>query len=156
VTEILVGFNGALNAAEAQDLGIYHLTLAGKRGSFTARNARNIKLKGAVYGASSHTVELFVRKPFPRAKKVQLLVNGTPPSGLQDGLGRLIDGDRNGQPGGNAVAVLSRGGVSMTALAVGPTGAANGGVIAATVDALMELNALAGAVPSQRAGRKRQ
>jgi hypothetical protein len=41
-------------------------------------------------------------------------------------------------------------------VAFGPTGAANGGVSAATVDALMELNALAGVAPPQRPGRKRQ
>jgi hypothetical protein len=156
VTEILVGFNGALNAAEAQDLGIYHLTVAGKHGSFTARNARAIKLKGAVYNPANDTVALFTRKPFSLKKKVQLLVNGTPPSGLQDSSNRPIDGDGNGQPGGNAVRVLSRGGVSLAAVAFGPTGAANGGVSAATVDALIELNALAGVAPSQRPGRKRQ
>jgi hypothetical protein len=42
--------------------------------------------------------------------------NGLAPSGLQDSFGRLIDGDHNGQPGGNAVALLSRSGVKISAL----------------------------------------
>jgi hypothetical protein len=44
-------------------------------------------------------------------QRVQLTVNGGPKGGLQDSFGRLIDGDRNGQPGGNAVAILGKTGV---------------------------------------------
>jgi hypothetical protein len=36
--------------------------------------------------------------------------------GLQDSTGRLIDGDHDGQPGGDAVAVLRRRGVTLSAL----------------------------------------
>ena len=78
-----------------------------------------------------------------------------PPSGLQDGLGRLIDGNRDGQAGGNAVAVLTAGGVSLAALPAGPSGGANS-VSAATIDALLELNALASVTTSKRSGRHPQ
>ena len=74
-----------------------------------------------------------------------------PPSGLQDGLGRLIDGNRDGQAGGNAVAVLTAGGVSLAALPVGSAGNANS-VSAATIDALLELNALASVTTPKRPG----
>jgi hypothetical protein len=37
---------------------------------------------------------------------------------LNDALGRLIDGDDDGSPGGNAVAVLQRGGVVISEIAV--------------------------------------
>jgi hypothetical protein len=76
--------------------------------------------------------------------------------GLQDSVGRLIDGNRDGRAGGNATAILTRRGVSLAAVAYGPTGAASRGVSAAMVDALIELNALAGVAPSQWPGRKRQ
>jgi subtilisin-like proprotein convertase family protein len=148
VKEILITFSGAVNGAEALNTGIYQLIMAGKHGSFTARNARSIRIGSASFAAASNTVALFPRKPFVLHKPVELVVNGAPPMGLQDGHGRLIDGDRNGQPGGNAVAVLSRGGVSMTATAAGP-----GGVNALTVDALLELNALAAVTAPRRPGR---
>ena len=45
VTEVLVSFSGAVNAAEAQDTALYQLVMAGKQGSFTAKNAQVIKLK---------------------------------------------------------------------------------------------------------------
>jgi len=154
VTEILVDFSGALNAAEAQGLGIYRLATAGKRGSFTAKNARIIKLKSAIYDAANHAVDLFPKKPFALTKKVQLQVDGVPPSGLEDSFGRLIDGNDNGQAGSNAVVYLSRGGVSLTASALGSTGASKS-VKAATVDALLAADALAGVTrPNLRRGHR--
>jgi hypothetical protein len=90
-----------VNAAEAQSLGEYSLVMAGSHGSFTAQNAKKIKLKAASYNATTDTVTLVPRKPFALTKKVQLQVDGLPPSGLQDSLGRLIDGDRSGRPGSN-------------------------------------------------------
>ena len=82
-----------------------------------------IKLKSALYNPTTDTVTLTPRKPFALTKPVQLLVEGEPPSGLEDSLGRLIDGDHNGQAGGNAVAVLSRGGATLSAGVYHPTDA---------------------------------
>jgi hypothetical protein len=45
-----------------------------------------------------------------------LLVNGQSPSGLTDNSGRLIDGDHNGTPGGNAIAYLSKSGVTISSV----------------------------------------
>jgi hypothetical protein len=49
------------------------------------------------------------KKPFQLSKPVELRVNGLAPSGLEDSIGRLIDGDHDGQPGGNAMVVLRSG-----------------------------------------------
>ncbi len=155
VTEILVGFSGALNAAEAQELGIYRLTTAGRGGSFTAKNAAVIKLKSATYDATTDTVALFPKKPFTLVKKVQLRVDGVAPSGLEDSLGRLIDGGHTGQAGSNAVAVLAKAGVSLARVAVGSTGVPTS-VNAATVDALLELNAFAGVTESPNVKRHKR
>jgi hypothetical protein len=143
VTEVIVIFSGAVNAAEAQNPAIYRLTLPGKKGSYTAKNARAIGLKSAAYNSANDTVTLTPLKPFKVTKPVQLQVNGQPPAGLQDGSGRLIDGDHNGTPGGNAVAILSRGGASIQAIASGTTGGQSVGIMA-IVDALFEQDALAG------------
>ena len=146
VTEILVTFSGAVNATEAQETGIYRLVTPGKHGSFTAKNAGSIKLRSAVYNAASDTVTLTPKKAFSLSKPVELTINGTPPSGLQDTFGRLIDGDDNGTPGGNAAAVLRRSGVVISAIALarssgGPT------LEAAAVDALLERGERMGVLP---------
>jgi hypothetical protein len=66
----------------------------------------------------------------------QLVIISRPPSGLRDGSGRFIDGGRTGTAGSDGVAILSRGGASVEAVAAG-----DGDVLPATqvVDALIEL-----------------
>ena len=88
-------------------------------------------------------------------KKVQLLVDGVPPSGLQDGLGRLIDGAHTGHAGSNGVIILSGGGASISALTSGSISTPNA-VNVAVVDALMELDAFAGVTQSQQLRRDRR
>src|SRR5262249_17293450 len=114
--QIVVTFSDPVAAAEARNPGLYHLTVAGKKGSFTAKNAKVITLKSAAFDSSNNMVTLTLKKPFKLSKPVQLQVNGLPPSGLQDSAGRLIDGNHDGQPGGNAVAVLGRGGATFSAV----------------------------------------
>ncbi len=110
VTEVIITFSGAVNAVEADETGLYRLATPGKRGSYTAKNAGIIKLKKAAYSSANNTVTLTPKKPFALTKPVQLVVNGTSPAGLQDTLGRFIDG------GESAVAILSRKGATIDAL----------------------------------------
>src|SRR5262249_22650884 len=114
VTQIRVDFSGAPNAGDASNLALYRLATAGKKGSFTAQNSKLIKLKAAALDAVRNEVTLTLQKPFKVTKAVQLRVSGAAAAGLHDSLGRLIDGDRDGQPGGNALAVISRTGVSLS------------------------------------------
>ena len=116
VTEVIVTYSGAVNAAEADNPAIYRLKLPGKKGSYTAKNAKMIKLKSAAYDSADDSVTLIPTIPFALKKPVQLLIDGQPPSGLQDGSGRFIDGAHTGTPGGNAVAILSRSGPTVEAL----------------------------------------
>ena len=102
---------------------------------------------------SLEAADLSEGKSFAVTKLVQLQINGQPPAGLQDGAGRLIDGDHNGTPGGNAVAILSRGGASIEAIASGTTSGRDVGIMA-IVDALFEQNALAGLTTAHRARRR--
>jgi hypothetical protein len=120
VREVIVGFSGGVQSAQAQNLAEYRLVKAGKRGSFTAKSAKLIKLRSAVYSGTSDTVTLAPKKPFALRKPVQLQVSGEPPSGLDDTLGRLIDGTHDGQPGGNALVVLPRSGATVSTLVRGP------------------------------------
>jgi RHS repeat-associated protein len=113
VTQIIVDFSGPVDAGLAESLATYRLTIAGKHRSFTAKNARTVALKSAVYSDITDSVTLVPRKPFRLTKPVQLRVAGGPPTGLADKLGQLIDGNHDGQAGGDAVAVLSKQGVSL-------------------------------------------
>jgi hypothetical protein len=142
VTEILVTFSGAVNAGEAQSLSAYRLAYPGKRGSYTAKNAKVIKLESASYDAATDTVTLLPKKPFALTKEVQLLIDGVPPSGLQDIEGRYIAG--GGQPGSNAVAILYRGGAAVDAAAAEGSG---GGDFEDAVDFVLEQDAIASALP---------
>ena len=132
VTQIVISFSGAVNAGEAGSLATYRLATAGKNGSFTAKNAQVIKLKSTVYNPASDSVTLTPKKAFALTKPVQLVVHGEPPSGLQDSLGRLIDG------GKNATALLGRRGVTITAVRYTNTNEPQFLLESAAVDAVLE------------------
>jgi Bacterial Ig-like domain (group 2) len=108
VTRITVGWSALLMPSEAGDVAFFRLTMPGKKGSFEAKNARTIKLKSATFVPALSEVILTPAKPFTLSKPVQLKINGQSANGLEDAQGRLIDGDRDGQPGGGAIAILSR------------------------------------------------
>ena len=112
VTQIVVTFSGALNAAEAATTAPFHLATPGKRGSFTAKNAGTIKLKSAAYNPAADKVTLTPRKAFALSKPVQLKVYAELPFGLEDSLGRFING------GTDALAVLTKREVTKGAAAV--------------------------------------
>jgi hypothetical protein len=120
VTGITVDFSGALNATIADNVATYRLAMPGKKGSFTAKNARVVKLKSAVFSGAVDAVTLTPKKPFAVKKPVQLVVDGQPPAGLKDTFGRFIDGGHTGQPGSNAVAVINGNGISLSARALQP------------------------------------
>jgi len=114
VSQIIVNFNGGLNAGEAGNVSFYRLATAGKKGSFDAKNSKLIRLSSVAYDGVNNKVTLLAKKPFALSKAVQLRVNGLAPSGLHDSQGRLIDGDHDGQPGGNAIAVITKQGVTLS------------------------------------------
>ena len=96
MTRLVVDFSGPVDAGLADRLATYSLTVAGRHGSFTARNARKIPLVSAVYSVSTDSVTLVPAGVFLLIKSVQLRVHG------------LL-------PGGDAVATLSDEGVVIEA-----------------------------------------
>jgi hypothetical protein len=111
VTGIEVDFSGGLNAAEAQNPGIYSLTTAGKHGAFTGRGTSHPALRSAIYDATRDEVTLTLAKGFVLKKPVLFVVQGQPPGGLQDSTGAFIDGSDQGHAGDNGVFTITRGGV---------------------------------------------
>ena len=154
VTEVDVYFSGPVNASEADTLATYRLATPGKKGSYTAKNAAVIKLKSARYTASSNEVVLIPKIAFALTKPVQVLVYGTGPNALEDSEGRVIDGDHNGTPGGNAIAIITKGGVTYDAAALARSAALTPARATAVVDALLargDLNGLRDTVRVDRA-----
>jgi hypothetical protein len=143
VTAIHVTFSGAVNPAEADNMATYQLIKQGKHKSFVASRATTIKIRSASYDPTDNQVTLIPAKPFALSKPVEVLVEGQ----LQDAEGRLIDGNRDGQPGGNAAAILSKGGASLVAMVT----AAPALAVANAVDDLVAQSAADGLVHSQAA-----
>ena len=107
VTKIVLTFSGSLEGALAQERELYRFVISGRKGVFTSKNSTVIRVTKADYTAASpDTVTLTPMTPFTLSKPVELRINGLAPSGLRDSLGRLIDGDQDGQSGGDAIAVL--------------------------------------------------
>jgi hypothetical protein len=120
VTGIVIDFSGAVNMTEAQNTNTYELIVAGKGGSFTGKGAKVITIKSAAYNSTNDSVTLTPAAAFGLSKRVELVVDGVPPNGLQDAGGRYIDGADNGKAGSNAVAILTKGGVTISAVPAGP------------------------------------
>jgi plastocyanin len=108
VAEIVVQFSGPVNASEAENKGMYRLTMTGKGDSFIARNASVVKLASARYNAALDEVILKPMRRFAPASCVQVVIDGQQQRGLQDSYGRVINGNHDGQPGGDVVFIICR------------------------------------------------
>ena len=137
VTEVFVIFSGPVNSSAADNNATYHLATPGKKNSYTAKNAGVIKLKNAAYSPSSNAVALTPKRPFALSKPVQVLIYGTGPMALQDADGRDIDGDDNGTPGGNAIAIIAKKGVTIAARTEARSAAMTFNAHAAAIDSLL-------------------
>ena len=113
ITQVIVSLSGGVNPFQAKQLATFRLATAGKRGSFDAKNAQILKLRSARYDAATATITLTLLRSFRLVKTVQFRINGSVPAGLVDASGRLIDGDHDGRPGGNAIALLRKTGVTI-------------------------------------------
>ena len=103
-TVIVIAFQEPLNGTAAANLGSYtlHTAAQGK-----AHKTKGIALSRATYNPVTNTVTLVPRNKLMLRPPVQLQINA---SILTDALGRPLDGNDDGQPGGNFVATLSKGG----------------------------------------------
>ena len=100
-------FQEPLNATAAADLGSYmlHTVAQGK-----THKSKRITLARAAYNPVANTVTLVLRNKLVLRPPVQLQINAAT---LTDAPGRPLDGNNDGQPGGDFVATLSKGGVSI-------------------------------------------
>jgi hypothetical protein len=108
---IVVQFSAALDAATAANPGAYTLTTVsqGKK-----HPSKPLALAQPSYNAAAHSVTLRPLKSLVLSPPVQLRLNA---SALTDAQGRPLDGNHDGQPGGDFTATLSKGGVSVASAA---------------------------------------
>ena len=87
-------------------LSVYRLAtvVSGKKPS-----SKPIALTQATYNAQAHTVALTTRKPLKLTRKMPLQLTIVAKSVL-DTLSRSLDGDHDGQPGGDYTATLTKAG----------------------------------------------
>jgi hypothetical protein len=101
---IVIQFDEPLNAAAAANLGAYMLT---SRAPGKKHGTRLLPLARSSYNGVTNTVTLTPPHTLSLNPSVQLRIVA---SVLTDALGRLLDGNHDGQPGGDFVATLSKAG----------------------------------------------
>jgi fibronectin-binding autotransporter adhesin len=107
VSEIVVQFADALNAADAQDVSGYILTTVSKN---KKHKSKPLALASATYNSSALTVTLVTKKPLVLSPPLNLTIES---SAVLDALGRELDGNDSGEPGANFTAVVRKSGVSV-------------------------------------------
>jgi hypothetical protein len=91
LTAITIALSGPVDASGAASLVHYHLV----------RGHKTLPLRSAVYDPGSLTITLRPRVRVNLAHEVRLTI-----AGLVDSLGRGVDANHDGQPGGDVVAIL--------------------------------------------------
>jgi virginiamycin B lyase len=99
-TTIVLTFDKLLDPATAQDLANYELVGLGR-----PRHA--IGIAAAVYDATTRTVTISPLHRLNFHHRFRLTVIGTPPSGVRDLFGNLLDGEMTGHPGSNFETILT-------------------------------------------------
>jgi MBG domain (YGX type) len=99
---IVLQFSGALNAGNAQSIGDYSLATIP---SSKKQKSKPVALSQATYNTGNNTVRLVTRKPLVLNPPLKLTIDS---AGLLDSLGRPLDGDHDGQAGGNLSAMLTK------------------------------------------------
>jgi hypothetical protein len=105
-TDIVITFSGGLNSADADFLANYHLAAPGK-GKKSKTYSKPIALKSAMYSSTSDRVTIQLNGKLALYPAPQLRITA---AGVLDDFGRALDGNYDGQPGGDYVALLTGGG----------------------------------------------
>lgn len=99
-TLLVVTFDQRLDPSRAQDVAEYRLT--------GIRGRRPIRITSATYDKTTRRVTLRFTHLLPLKYTYLLTVTGTPPHGLTNVQGQLLDGSGHGHPGTNYSTVVTR------------------------------------------------
>ena len=101
-TTLVLTFSSPLNPTSAQNAANYRILGPG---------GRNFPVQSAVYNSTTHTVTLTMSQRLSWVKQYKIRVKGSSSTGVTDVGGTLIDGNGDGKPGADYVAVFRGGGV---------------------------------------------
>ena len=102
-TDIVITFSGGLDSADADILGNYHLAAPGK-GKKSKTYTKLIHLNSAVYGRTQNVLTLQLNGKLSVTPAPQLRITA---ANIHDAYGRAMDGNHDGQAGGDFVALLT-------------------------------------------------
>jgi hypothetical protein len=117
VKSFVLSFSDAPNPAAARAKLSYRLAWAGRDRRFGTRDDVKLPIRSVVYDAANWSVSLIPRDRIVLNKTIQLRVCA---SRLIDVYGRPLDGNRDGQPGGDFVALISKRAVTVTSVVGAP------------------------------------
>ena len=106
-TKITISFDGDVNVSNV----VYRLATPGKKGSYTAKNAKSIEIRSESYDPINHILTIIPQKAFALTKQVQLQI-----AGLHDSLGRYI----SGHSAGTVTAIIGKRGVVVSVVTQKP------------------------------------
>jgi len=105
-TRLVLTFSEPLDPSHAQDLSNYTLVAPGHDGRFGTRDDQVIRINSATYNPTTRTVTLTPSRHLNWYRRYRITVNGTGAAGLTDLAGNLLDGNGDGRPGGDYVAII--------------------------------------------------
>jgi hypothetical protein len=111
---IVLTFSNSLNPSTAKVKVNYRLAAAGRDRRFGTRDDVKVRFRSVVYNSAARTVTLTPAGSLVLNKTFQLRLNA---AGLIDLYGRPLDGNGDGRPGGDYVALMTRRGVTVTSVA---------------------------------------
>jgi len=118
--------------------------MAGRDKKFGTRHDKNVPLASATYNASAHTVRLIPKQAFNKTQLQQLRVKA---AFLSDICGRPLDGNHDGQPGGDFTASMSKNKVTILSAAQAKAAPRT---TAAAVDIVLQEPSFAGSAAIRR------
>jgi hypothetical protein len=109
LSQVVLAFSGALDAGSAQNSADFRLAAVKKirKRGHTVTVLKPVRIGRLTYNANAQTVTLVPAGRVRLNQTYQLAITG-----VSDAEGRPLDGNRDGKPGGNFVALLSRSGVT--------------------------------------------
>lgn len=133
IKELVISFSGALDPGAADNPAGYMLDAAKRVKKRGLVYRKPVRIGSISYSSANDTVTLILRGRPPK-QPMQLTINA---GAVLDAEGRPIDGNNDGQPGGNVVARLNGRGLISMARAMAEPERLPARVVAAAVDALM-------------------
>jgi uncharacterized repeat protein (TIGR01451 family) len=106
-TTLVLTFDESLDPTRAQDLANYHIVALAAPGG-------PIRIKSAIYDATTRTVTL---KPVQRLNlhhRFRLTIKGTGPGGISDTSANLLDGEKTGNPGSDFATIIVAADLALT------------------------------------------